>query len=387
MKVVFDLNCSQPAGETQFSGGGEYTKTVFRDFCAYDPDGIEIVVCYNKDKFLDDWILDLIQEKNYTVVDVKSTQDIVRYLAGLEGGEPVRFFAGLPYSYRNVNFPKNVVSIGTFHGLRSIEKPYDTYTGKYLPNHADWKDYAKLVLRDKAVLKYRNTYKTSLSSFSCLITDSQHSAYSIRMNFPEVAAAKQIRVFYPQTQTFQTGIDPAECTSDGYIMMISANRWEKNSYRGVMAIDDLYEKGLLPKTVRTRVLGGLPERIQKELKHKDRFDFLGYVSSEELENTYRHCEIFFYPTLNEGFGNVPMEAMKYGKTCVISAVCSLPEVYENSVYYCNPYDIMEMQNRILQALEHKKPLEVMNRRLNEIVVRQRQDMEAMNRLLSGETEA
>lgn len=387
MKVVFDLYCSQPVGDIMFSGGGEYTKAVFRDFSDYKPDGIELVVCYDKDKFLDDWILALIRDRGYTTVDTKNSQDIVHYLEQLDKSEPVRFFAGLPYSYKNVSFPENVVSIGTFHGLRFIELPYDQYVHKYLSSRSDWKDYAKIILKDKAVMRYRNSYQASMRSFSELVTDSQHSAYSIRMNFPEIMAGKKIRVFYPQTQTYRTDIDLSACASEDYIMMISADRWSKNSYRGVMAIDDLYEKGLLPKTVRTRVLGGLPERIQKELKHKDRFDFLGYVSSEELENTYRHCEIFFYPTLNEGFGNVPMEAMKYGKTCVVSAVCSLPEVYENSVYYCNPYDIMEMQNRILQALEHKKPLEVMNKRLNEIVLRQRQDMEAMNRLLSGETEA
>ncbi len=79
-----------------------------------------------------------------------------------------------------------------------------------------------------------------------------------------------------------------------------------------------------------------------------------------------------------------MEAMKYGKTCVISAICSLPEVYGESVYYCNPYDIMEIQNRILQAIENKISLDCIKQRLDYLNNRQKIDMVRLCNMISGE---
>ena len=104
------------------------------------------------------------------------------------------------------------------------------------------------------------------------------------------------------------------------------------------------------------------------------FDFYGYVPGDELERAYANCEVFFYPTLNEGFGSPPLEAMKYSKTCIISAVCSLPEIYGAAVYYCNPYDIMEMKNRLLQAIDNKIPVELVISQHNIIREKQNADL-------------
>lgn len=129
-----------------------------------------------------------------------------------------------------------------------------------------------------------------------------------------------------------------------------------------MAIDDLYSKGLIDG-IKTHILGNLPESIKRKIKNVDKFVFYGYVDSDELEYQYSHCSIFLYPTLNEGFGLPPFEAMKYGKTCVISAVCSLPEVYGDAVYYCNPYDQMEISNRIMLAVNNRIDPAVINKQI------------------------
>lgn len=168
-----------------------------------------------------------------------------------------------------------------------------------------------------------------------------------------------------------------------YIMMISADRWLKNAFRGVSAIDSLYSKGYL-KDINTKIYGNYPEKLRSKLRNIDKFDFYGYVEADILEDAYANCSIFFYPTLNEGFGLPPLEAMKYGKTCIVSGICSLPEVYADSVYYCNPYDIMEMENRLLRASEQRIDLDVIKRQINDINNKQMDDLRGVCSLIIGE---
>ena len=66
--------------------------------------------------------------------------------------------------------------------------------------------------------------------------------------------------------------------------------------------------------------------------------FTGRLSDGQVKALMRHCKAFIQPSLYEGFGIPPMEAMSVGADCIVSNVASLPEVYGNSVWYINPLD-------------------------------------------------
>ena len=55
-----------------------------------------------------------------------------------------------------------------------------------------------------------------------------------------------------------------------------------------------------------------------------------------------------YPSLNEGFGYPPLEAMHEGCPVIASAIASIPEVCGDAVMYFNPFLISEIKMRILQ---------------------------------------
>lgn len=380
--VAFDLLASQPAQGIKFHGGGEYIKTVFKELADNYTKQYRFIVFYNTDNYLDKWILNVLEEKNIEVVDVKNSKQIVKKLNDFNPGNKIRFFAGLAYAYAHESFPDNVTSIGTFHGLRSIEKQTDKYELMYYSSKELVKEMAKIILKSPLRNKYSEVFRSSLAVFDVIITDSMHSLYSLKLNYPECINGKDVKVFYPLTQPI-VPYDESTAHNDNYIMIISANRWIKNSYRGIKAIDNLYSHSFL-NGLSTKVFGNCPKRIRNSVKNQSRFMFYEYVSTDELEEAYKNCEILFYPTLNEGFGNVPMEAMKYGKTCVVSAVCSLPEVYRNSVYYCNPYDLMEMENRILQAVNRKISRKDIIKRLDELKEKQKSDLRSLCKLISNE---
>ncbi len=381
--IVIDLYSAQPIGKTIYHGGGEYIKTIFRAFSDkyYNKANEMIIVCYETNKFLDDWILRTIKEKNFCIKNVCSLSEIINWVNEFAQNGDVRFFSGLPYHYDKFNFPQNVISIGTLHGLRSVEKQTDKYLLKYYRGKGLLKEIVKKILKKPLFEKYYSVYENTINNFDVIITDSIHSAYSIRINYPNIIKNKKIEVFYPITQKITSFCNQYD-NEDKYIMLISADRWIKNSYRGLKAIDELFSKQYL-SGYSVRVYGNAPKRIRDSIKNKEHFIFYEYVSSEELEKAYRKCDILFYPTLNEGFGNVPMEAMKYGKTCVVSSVCSLPEIYKDTVYWCNPYDVMEMENRIMQAVENKIDTRKIFDRLEQLYFRQNKDMDKLLDLIIG----
>jgi glycosyltransferase involved in cell wall biosynthesis len=66
--------------------------------------------------------------------------------------------------------------------------------------------------------------------------------------------------------------------------------------------------------------------------------FLGYVSEETLAVMYRLAGVFVFPSLYEGFGLPPLEAMASGTPVVTSNVSSLPEVAGDAALLVDPYE-------------------------------------------------
>lgn len=86
--------------------------------------------------------------------------------------------------------------------------------------------------------------------------------------------------------------------------------------------------------------------------------FLGFVPIEVLRIFYDSAKIFVFPSLYEGFGLPPLEAMAHGTPVVTSNVTSLPEVVGNAAVLVNPenvFEIMRALHRVLmdQALRER----------------------------------
>ena len=106
------------------------------------------------------------------------------------------------------------------------------------------------------------------------------------------------------------------------------------------------------------VIGGTKDprfypRIEKkveELSLKDKVIFLGYVSEENLPHLYSEAAAFIFPSLYEGFGLPPLEAMACGCPVVASNAASLPEVCGDAVRYVDPYDVESIARGIHEVL-------------------------------------
>jgi glycosyltransferase involved in cell wall biosynthesis len=95
-----------------------------------------------------------------------------------------------------------------------------------------------------------------------------------------------------------------------------------------------------PRLRRTVVRSG----VQNDVR------FLGFVPIEVLRIFYDVAKIFVFPSLYEGFGLPPLEAMAHGTPVVTSNTSSLPEVTGNAALLVNPENVFEIRRGLQRAL-------------------------------------
>jgi glycosyltransferase involved in cell wall biosynthesis len=78
--------------------------------------------------------------------------------------------------------------------------------------------------------------------------------------------------------------------------------------------------------------------------------FLGFVPIDLLRIFYDTAKVFVFPSLYEGFGLPPLEAMAHGTPVVTSNTSSLPEVVGNAAVLVNPENIFEISRALLRVL-------------------------------------
>lgn len=79
--------------------------------------------------------------------------------------------------------------------------------------------------------------------------------------------------------------------------------------------------------------------------------FPGYVPDIDLEILYKNARAYVFPSLYEGFGLPPLEAMAKSCPVVCSNVSSLPEILGDSAFYFNPSDQSDMEEKIKKILK------------------------------------
>ena len=78
--------------------------------------------------------------------------------------------------------------------------------------------------------------------------------------------------------------------------------------------------------------------------------FLGNIPDEELVALYNLANVFVFPSLYEGFGFPPLEAMACGTPVIASNAASLPEVTGDAAYLVDPFDSRSLADAIVQIL-------------------------------------
>jgi len=84
----------------------------------------------------------------------------------------------------------------------------------------------------------------------------------------------------------------------------------------------------------------------------DKVRVIGPVTEQDKAWYYKNCDAFLFPSLAEGFGIPPIEAMRYGKPVFLSDKTSLPEIGGEVAYYFDDFDPEAIQLSFDKGMAH-----------------------------------
>ncbi|WP_026905525.1 glycosyltransferase family 4 protein [Pedobacter glucosidilyticus] len=256
--------------------------------------------------------------------------------------------------YDNILFPK---AIKTIESPDFIFTPYhDVLLPKGTPSvmmiHdsciGDLKTIYPKSIRYYYELMLRRNLRRCLAVFT--VSNSSKKAISLRYNL----SPEKIHVV-PNSFTVHSAIKTKSNITKNSVSIFypGGADFRKNVKRLVLALGIIKDKGV---NVQLKVTGNYLGAWERELKGVEQrlinaVEFLGYIESEEVIHEYANCDLVVYPTLCEGFGRVCLEAMSVGAKLVCSNLPVLNEVSEDYAIYFNPYNIEDIANKILYAIE------------------------------------
>ncbi len=141
-----------------------------------------------------------------------------------------------------------------------------------------------------------------------------------------------------------------------YLLYLGTLEPRKNIERLVQAYAKLkYEMPEAPKLVLAGRKGWMYDCIfetVKSLKLEKDVIFTGYIEAENAPILIKGAEIFLFPSLYEGFGMPPIEAMACGTPVVVSNVSSLPEVVGDAGILVDPFSVESIRDGIKNLISN-----------------------------------
>ncbi len=144
---------------------------------------------------------------------------------------------------------------------------------------------------------------------------------------------------------------PAAALPGEYLLYVGGGDRTKNIETLLQAVSLLQ----VPLLIAGNIAGSRLNELLSGMTGLDRrlITFIGYVPDRQLAWLYQHAAAFVFPSLNEGFGYPPLEALQCGTPAVVSRAGALPETLENAALYVDdPLDADEWCMKIRSLLEN-----------------------------------
>jgi len=142
--------------------------------------------------------------------------------------------------------------------------------------------------------------------------------------------------------------------NDPFVLYAGNIKPHKNLERLIEAFNTLRRGGL--DHVKLLIIGDeiskyatLRRAVHRHKLHKH-VRFFGFVPDRTLASLYRLASVFVFPSLYEGFGLPPLEAMAAGTPVITSNVSSLPEVVGDAAILIDPYEPDEIAAAMRRVL-------------------------------------
>ena len=236
------------------------------------------------------------------------------------------------------------------------------YRGKFVLTIHDLTNYLNRdLVKLRRHLLWRLWCKANVKRAARIITVSEHVKRDILREFPVRSDSIRVipngvdRRFKPcaASQVFRAKYHLPE----RYVLFVGATATNKNIRRAIDAVKLVRDKCNLDHQF---IVAGLPGEDDARLKKyvnsnhlQDIVRFIGYVGDDDLPQLYANAEVFLFPSIAEGFGIPPLEAMRCGIPVVAAATSCLPEVLGDAAIWVNPLSVESIAEGVATALLDK----------------------------------
>lgn len=222
----------------------------------------------------------------------------------------------------------------------------------------------------------RLTMKTMLplaaKRASAIITISESSRRDLRKIFP-FAAHKTHVVYGAAPEQFRPVNDPAGLQAirhkyqlpEQFLLYVGTLEPRKNLSRLIQALHLLHQRGHHCPLLLAGPVGWMMEDFEQDIAAlglKQAIHYLGYVPTEDLPGLYSLATVFAFPSLYEGFGLPPLEAMACGAAVLTSNRSSLAEICGEAAMLVNPESAEAIADGLQQLLADGEARKELGRR-------------------------
>lgn len=133
-----------------------------------------------------------------------------------------------------------------------------------------------------------------------------------------------------------------------YVLSLSTLEPRKNLRLMLDAYSELFNEGVVEEIVLAGRKGWKMDNFLNG--YKDTFlthvHFTGFIDDDDLPIVYKLAKLFVFPSIYEGFGIPPLEALACGTNVISSSATSMPEVLGKYATYFNPNSVAELKAAI-----------------------------------------
>lgn len=353
-RILFDFLTFE---DKYINGGALYTKRVLEGLLKKN---IKIFgYCLNYDKLNDD-IKDIIKKYNIVI-----TTDFLKLNDFIDFNNINTFFIGISQRYNKFDLTKlHCKIILVCHDIG------DVVLDKILQNAYLQKEHKALISKRDSIIKiikdllkktiFRKKFNDVIFKYHYkffekliaqpnvqIITVSKYSKIAIEYYFKNIA--NDIIALYPPLESNSISIDSHSnevikmVENKKFFLLLSADRINKNVSIFLKQFDRFNH---INNNDFFAVILGLNK------KNTDRVMYIKDVNDSTLDLLYQKCYALVYPSINEGFGLPPVEAMKHSKPVIAAYDTSIKEICSDSVIYFNPFYVEDLLLAEQTLLEH-----------------------------------